>query len=371
VRFVTPLHLALSAAALLLGACSDTDASFEPSATAESPADTEPLAATAAAGHWTSAYAFADRPTASSYSPSSTLSYNRSGQRITITRPAGTTGRYVVTFTGLSAVIGAKSTVHLTGALGDRGYCTPMTGTLVSDKVEVRCFAIGSGSPVNASFHIAVLGKGPHAFAFANQPTATGYAPAAAGTWNVGGSTKVIHVSTGTYSVVFNNLGVYLNGRGGHVQVVAVGATKAYCKAFEGWGGSPNLSVGVQCYSASGTLVDAKFTVLFQLPEAGVAYAYAGLPTFTSYEVSPVWGWNPGTTSVGVTRLSTGTYEVRWPGSSTKSGSYPTVHVTAITADLFDNAQCKAGAGSDYARVECFAANGVRVDAPFTALLGW
>lgn len=294
------------------------------------------------------------------------------GQGITITRPAGTTGRYVVTFTGLSAVIGAKSTVHVTGTLGDPGYCAPMTGTLVSDKVEVRCFRLGSGSPVNAAFHIAVLGKGAaRAFAFANQPTAATYAPAAAGSWNPAGSSRVVRVSTGTYSVVFNNLGLYLTGRGGHVQVGAVGSAKANCKAFQGWGGSPNLSVGVQCYSSSGSLVDAKFTVLFHLPENGMAYAYAGLPTFASYTAEPFWSWNPGTTSVGVTRLGTGTYQVRWPGAGSKSGSYPTVQATAITADLFDNAQCKAGSGYDYAQVECFAANGVRVDAPFTVLLGW
>jgi hypothetical protein len=370
VRLATPLRLALPAAVLLLGACDDTNAPFEPSAPAERPS-TGPVAAALATGPWAAGYTFATRPTASSYRPLDTDSYNRSGQGITITRPAGTTGRYVVTFTGLSAVIGAKSTVQVAGALGDPGYCMPTTGTLVSDKVEVRCFRIGSGTPVNAVFHITVLGKGSaRAFAFANQPAATNYVPASAGSWNPAGTSKVIRYSTGTYSVVFNNLGSQLGGRGGHVQVVAVATAKAYCKGIERWGGSPNLTVGVQCYSPSGTLVDAKFTVLFQLPEAQVAYAYAGLPTWPSYAVDPFWSWNPGTQSVNVSRLGTGQYEVSFPGVGSKDGDYGTVQVTAITADLFDNAQCKAGRGYDFARVECFAANGVRVDVPFTLLLG-
>lgn len=370
-RPVTLLRLALPAA-LLLG-CGDRETALEPATDWESPvaaADPDAPEAALATGRWAAGYTTAGKPTLSTYNPSGDQSYNRSGQRIVITKPAGTTGRYVVTFPGLSAVIGVKSTVHVTAGQDIVGYCASMAGTLVTDKVEVRCYRTGTGAAANATFSIAVLGKGPdRAFAFANQPTAATYAPASAGSSNPAGTMKVVRYSTGNYGVVFANLGTRLSGVSGQEQVQAVGG-KAYCKGIDGWGGNPDVTVGVQCYSAAGTLVDAKFTVLVQLPASKVAYAYISLPTQPSLPLDPHWNWNPSGSAVAFTRLTTGEYSIEWPFADGLIVGYGTVQVTAITGDLFDNSRCTASHGYAYARVKCYAANGVPVDVPFTVLIG-
>src|SRR5262245_30617439 len=64
--------------------------------------------------YWADGYAWSSNTTTPLYSPSPEHSYNRTGGAITIAKPAGTTGRYIVTFSGLSAWLGTKSTVHVT-----------------------------------------------------------------------------------------------------------------------------------------------------------------------------------------------------------------------------------------------------------------
>ena len=80
-------------------------------------------------------------------------------------------------------------------------YCKPVGAFLVRDSVEVRCYRIGTGAAVNTDFQLNVLGKrDDRAFAFANQPTATSYAPASAGSWNPAarpGSTATAWAGTG------------------------------------------------------------------------------------------------------------------------------------------------------------------------------
>ena len=65
--------------------------------------------------HWADGYLVAGDPTTASYGPGPSTSFNRSGGPITITKPAGTTGRYIVTFSGLSTHLGGRNTVHATG----------------------------------------------------------------------------------------------------------------------------------------------------------------------------------------------------------------------------------------------------------------
>lgn len=265
-RTATAFRLLLVPATLLAAACEDSSSPLEPP-TAPAPGATAETAALAEQ-RWADGYATLDDPKIQLYTPSPETSYNRAGGRITIEQPAGKTGRYIVTFAGLSAALGTKSTVHVSSAYGSTPtHCKPMTGTLVSDKVEVRCLGISSGTPSNSAFSIVVLRKAAgRAFAFAHQPTNGSYAPAGSGSYNPAGTIRINRSTTGNYQVVFTKLGAQLGSRGGHVQVNAVASGKAWCKTAEEWGGSPNLSLLVQCYTTGGVPVDAKFTVLFQLP---------------------------------------------------------------------------------------------------------
>ena len=122
------------AAALLAIACEDSPLAPEP----EDVQPTSPAGDVIGAssdGRWADGYVRASNPTSTKYTPSASHSYNRAGGPITITRPAGTTGRYVVTFSGLSAKLASSSTVKVTGFGSDTSYCKPVTGYLVSDKV--------------------------------------------------------------------------------------------------------------------------------------------------------------------------------------------------------------------------------------------
>ena len=125
---------------------------------------------------WADGYVLADKPTTTSYTPLASASLNWAGGPLRITRPDGTTGRYVVTFTGLSSALGAKNTVRATGYGGGNAYCKTVMGYLVSDKVEVRCYQGGTGTPVNTRFTLLVsrgLPTGPSPSATSRPPPNT------------------------------------------------------------------------------------------------------------------------------------------------------------------------------------------------------
>jgi hypothetical protein len=367
-RIATSIRLLLAPAALLAAACDDADAPLEPPAAAdEAPLSQEP--ATLATGRWADGYLLADQPTHASYSPNSGFAYSRSGGGITITKPAGTTGRYVAIFSGLSAVIGTKSTVHVTGYGYDDTYCKPVGGYLVSDKVEVRCYMMDSGTPTNSGFSLVVLGKtAGRASAFAHQPTATNYAPATAGSWNPAGTTKVIRSGVGQYEVVFGNLGSATSTNGGQVQVTAVGTGKAHCK-MGNLSEAANVHVYVRCYTPAGAAVDAKFNVLFQVPAAHLAYALANEPTTREYSPDPFWSSNPAGGAIYAYRYDIGEYEIHWAYVDPAIIDYGNVQVTAFgTGD----AHCKVVPyiGSTGFRVRCFGPNHTPADTWFAVLWG-
>jgi hypothetical protein len=354
---------------LLAAACENGDSPLEPSLPPEAaPAVAEPAAIET--GRWADGYVLADSPALASYTPPSASSYNRGGGAIRIQRVSGTTGRYILTFTGLSAVLGTRSTVQVTAH--DAVFptrCKPVNGHLVSDKVEVRCY-LHDGTPVNTRFGLVVLGKSSaRAFAFGHLPAEPSYAPKGAGSWNPAGSTRVVRHGIGFYEVTFNNLGSRLtSSHGGHVQVGAAGMGKAYCKIVDEWAGSPNLKVRVQCYAATGAPADAKFTVLFHLPAPHLAYGYSSQTGSSSGD--PFWTWNP-TIKSGMTfnRYDAGQYNVNWANVDPEIIGTGTAHVTAV--GIYDNGSCMIGTISPTgAQISCFAANGVLADVPFTVLLG-
>ena len=371
-RTTTARHRSLLAGLILLiAACDGGDSALEPSTAPEPAPEAAPASPAGAVGtYWADGYVFAHDYLAKSYTPSSASAFNRSGGAITITRPVGTTGRYVVRFSGLSTLLGSRNTIHVTSHGDGVTYCKPMSGALATDKVEVRCFKAGSGAAVNGTFSLLVLGRtAVRAYAFANQPTAASYGAPSTGSYNPAGTTTITRQGVGTYRVVFNSFGSRLAGKGGHPQVNAVASGGAYCKLIDEWSGSPNLVVSVQCYSAAGAQVDAKFSLLFLLPAPRLGYTYANLPTLTQYAGDPYWSTNPDGGSVIITRISKGVFDVAWPGAIDDFNYYGNIQVTAV--GLYDNAQCKiATTYVARAAVKCFAANGALVDVPFTVMLG-
>jgi hypothetical protein len=373
-RAITSLRLLVPATALFAVACDDSSNPIGPEATpiaeAEAPASeaiTGPLEDFA---YWADGYLMAANVDGAVV-PVSAASFNRSGGAISVTKVAGTTGRYVARFRNLTTLLGGKSTLHVTAADGKTGgnYCKPVGGLLVRDSVEVRCYRVATGSAVNTAFSLDVLGKrDDRAFAFANQPTATNYAPASAGSSNPAGPTRIYRDGVGMYRVVFTGMGARLTaGVGGHVQVNAVGANKVHC-IMDQWGGSPDLVVTVACYSPAGARADAKFTTLFTPPAAHLAYVWADQPTLSSYNPNSTYSSNPVGGAVTITRTGVGAYTVRWIGIDAEIRDYGNVQVTAWG---FNNAQCKmAGYTVDAVSVECYGANGAPMDTYYVVLLG-
>jgi hypothetical protein len=376
-RAATLLRLLLLPAALPAAACDDSGFPQEPTVEDGVPTREDAPTRQAASGligsatHWADGYLELHGDGISGDIPASGYSFNRAGRgTMSVAKPAGTTGRYIATFTGLSAYLGGRSTVHVIG-FGNYGTaCKPAAAYLVNDAVEVRCFAIATGLPVNSEFSLLVTRNyADLAFAYAQQPTASSYTPAAAGSWNPAGTSTVTRSGMGSYRVTFNNLGAQLPPNvGGHVQVNAVGTSNTYCNVYN-WetGGSPNLSVDVRCFTRTGAAADAKFTVLFLLPSEHLAYGWADKPTTASYSPLASYTLNPAGTLVTIGRGGAGFYEIGWSGADGYIFDEGNTQATAYGS----NAQCKVtGNTPSGAIVRCYAPNGTLADSRFTVLLG-
>jgi hypothetical protein len=364
-----PFRLLLPALGLLAGACDDSKTPLEPLvAREEAPAASAEVTALPS-GRWAAGYLLSLDPLGTLRTPPSNASYNAAGGPITVQQPVGTTGRYVVTFTGLSAAVGGKNTVQVSGYGSDNTFCKAMAGALAADKVEVRCYRTANGSLVNAGFSLAVVAGGAdRAFAFANQPTATAsYTAANAGTWNPVGSTVVQRASVGLYRVTFKKLST--TSHGGNVQVHAVSSGKAHCKLAY-YDAGVDLNLTVQCYLPTGNPVDAKFNVLVQRPNANVAYTFAEQADLDGqYGPQPYWSHNPAKGPTLVWRRSKGVYEVFW----TDFDPYVIDRGNVQVMDFGENnyGHCKPFAiGAISVAVRCFAPNGTLADIPFMVLLG-
>jgi hypothetical protein len=363
-RTATSLRLLLIPAALLAAACEESSSPLEPPATP--PQQDSPQVV--AEARWADGYLRITDPLSTGYSPAANFSFNRAGGAITITRPAGTTGRYIATFGGLSALLAGRSAVHVTGYGTGNTYCKLVTSYLASDKVEVRCFKGGNGTPVNANFTLLVTGAmGDRGFAYAHQPTATGYAPDAQGSWNPAGTMEVTRFRKGEYEVVFTNLRP-LELLLGHAQVTAVGSGQARCTLGE-WGGEPDLYVQVSCHTPAGALVDSKFGVLFARPADHLAYAFADQPTTASYTPPAFGAWNPTGSGISISRSGVGKYSVRWIGADPRILGRGNVQVTAV--EFGTGTHCKVtGQGTESAEVRCYRPNGTLVDSQYSLMLG-
>jgi hypothetical protein len=376
-----PLALALAALAAL-SACADQPNPAEPQGppTADGGAARQDLGSGLGnPTHWADGYLTADDPTQASYPVSPFTSFNRAarfGGAITITRPAGTTGRYVATFPSLSSYLGGRSTVHVSGYSGDFNaaedtYCKPVGAYLVRDQVEVRCFKVSTGLPTNARFKLLVTRNySDLAFAYAHRETSTNYAPSSQGSWNPAGTSSVVRSGVGQYRVTFNNLAALLApGVGGHVQVNAVGTSNAHCSTSTWYtNGTPNLSVDVRCFATpTGAPVDRRFTVLFVLPARHLAYAWADNPSVASYSPLAYYSSNPTNGPITITRSGVGSYKVDWAYLGSELFEGGNAQVTAYGG----NTLCKITSYSTTgAYVQCFAPNGTPADSRFSVLRG-
>ena len=379
----------LASGAILAAACGDTPSPQEPRAASpqvtaardgreRAPARRDAAALLSDRAHWADGYLLASNPLTPFYLPSSAVAFNRSGGPVAITKPDGTTGRYVATFTGLSDLLGGRSTVHVTGypvntAATDDTYCKPTGASVLGGKVEVRCFKASTGLPANANFSLLVTRAYPDlAFAYAHLATSANYAPSSQGSWNPAGASRVTRTGVGQYRVTFSGLAAQLpQGVYGHVQVNAVGTSNAYCNAYN-WGtnGATDVLVDVRCFEApTGAPVDRRFTVLFLVPSEHLAYAWADKPAANEYSPSALYSSNPAGGFITIGRRGVGDYTVEWAFVDLEIFGYGNAQVTAFGANTRCSVKYLPLAGTSV-RVQCFAPNGSPVDSRFSVVLG-
>jgi hypothetical protein len=150
------------------------------------------------------AYALADKPTTSSYSPDQNYSYNSATGDITISRTG--VGMYHVTFPNQQTPTGSSETILVSSYGSTNGYCrlgaswTSLgTGPLPGLTANVNCFAF-LGAPNDDQFTILLLGEAalPGRFAFAR------FAPPAPTTsYNSSGQPVTVNGTFGSYQMRF------------------------------------------------------------------------------------------------------------------------------------------------------------------------
>ena len=289
-------------------------------------------------------------------------SLNPSGGSITSVHLA--TGQYTVTFP--NSGIGSGWSVLATGyGNDDTNYCN--VAGWDSNVVSVNCFNPFGGPSDTDNFTVLAISNQNDkqiAYTFANLPTTASYTPAAAYSYNPGGTTTVSRSGKGVYSVFFNGL----NGSGGTVQINAYGSS-ANCNSA-GWGGS--LQAIVKCYDPAGNPVDSKFVIAVVpagVSPTGLAYSLANQDSAASYTPAVSSTYNPTGKPVGIVRKSIGQYEVTFAGLNAAHVPGGNLRVTANVS----TARCKVGwtfneASSLIAKVYCFDIAGNPVDAEYQVL---
>ncbi len=132
----------------------------------------------------------------------------------------------------------------------------------------------GSADPATAVATSDSLAYRPMGFA---RITDTGAVAIAFDSASTSPAPVTVSHSTGNYSVAFAGLAAasLTDATGGDVQLTAEGTSNVRCRVLS-WGGSPDLTVSVQCNQPGGALADSGFTVLFYRDTMPVTVTVSG-----------------------------------------------------------------------------------------------
>ena len=194
----------------------------------------------------------------------------------------------------------------------------------------------------------------------ANQPTTAFYTPSLGYQYNsTGWANLVYRLGVGQYRAYLPDMGLGM----GIVHVAAYGGN--HTCSVNGWPMSDTvlsdhtLEVNIRCFSASGTAVDGRFTMLFYKEARGAAWTGAYLWSDKSYAgpYAPGLQWNSKGLHNTVEHLGTGSYQVRLPGMNLPGGT------VLVTAYGMGGGRCKVAgwslSGNDtLVNVRCFDRSG-------------
>jgi hypothetical protein len=219
------------------------------------------------------AYARADQPHASSYTPSLSYQHNSAGGPITVARSAP--GQYTVVMPG-QALVGGTVKVS---ALGNGPQACKVAGwgpNGSEEDVYVHCYS--KGTLADSKFTVTFSTVGDllgitnwiltSAAVWADQPSAAAtYHPQSQ--YNLSnvdgpGANTVTRLSTGQYRVHFPHGGA----TGGVPQVTAYGTSAKRCvlTGYSTGSTSNQVDLYVSCFTARGHLADSQFTAQWATP---------------------------------------------------------------------------------------------------------
>ncbi len=266
------------------------------------------------------------------YTPPAVDQGNSSGGTNTVTYLG--TGRYHVTMSGVGATGGAVNVTPLGsaarlcnmsgwGAVGADEYayvqCSKLNGALAASRFVVT-FLAASGDAGNLAYLLL------------DSPTATNSTPDATWSYNSTGGINTAHrISVGRYVFTLPNVGSYhgnvivtayyrLGQRADPTTPDTATTYMSICSAV-GWGGSPNLSVTVDCDDPSGAPIDTAVNLIYTL-DAGlkgfggqrVAYLWANEKSAATYTPDTNYQYAAAGASAQITRQGPGRYTVTLPG---------------------------------------------------------
>lgn len=328
------------------------------------------------------AYALADQPGASAYSPATSTSFNSSGGAITVTR--ADTGIYTVTFAGLGRPPGGRDNVQVSAVGTAPVYCKAKAwdGTSADLVVNILCLNKAAAT-VDSKFTILAIGarafggSTPLGFLLSNGDTiAVNLDTAATAHNSAGGQVQVGHVSTGMFATAWIGLGAQSGGASGPVgfMVTGSGNTARRCQldAYD----LANAGTGITCRGAGGGLQDAAFSALWFTrgrPGLRYGYAWANNPSnATGYAPQREVSSSSSGGAITAKRTATGTYQIVFAGLAHAAGASEGVIVSSFgtgatycTLVSWGN----SGASDLVANVECWDTSDNLADSLFLILI--
>jgi hypothetical protein len=278
-------------------------------------------------------YAWADQPTAATYTPSPNYAYNARGGAITITRSG--VGQYDVHFDALSSFPqGGTETVVASTYGSSTIQCTPTSWVNLAFPrklvAHVECIDMRDGARADSRFTILTVGSitlpPRSAFAFANRPLALSYTPDSAFSYTTGTTPmQITHNSfPGDYNVQLGTGGP----RSGYI--VSSHQARRICKIGQ-W--IVRIGPRVRCFDRDGNSVDATFQVL----EIGrnrqgrrLGYAAANRLTDAVYTPDTLHSYNSSGGLIESRRVGTGRYQIEFHGLGTLTSRTETVLLNAF-----------------------------------------
>ncbi|MEM1117417.1 MAG: T9SS type A sorting domain-containing protein [Bacteroidota bacterium] len=335
------------------------------------------------------AYVWGNQPTAASYTPSPTFSYNVSGEANTATRTD--VGRYTITLNGIPDLRnGNRGNVQIS-SYGSNAVC--VTGGWDSDPRQIRviCRDPATDTPVDSRYTVLYTrasGASPDvAYTFPNRTDGSSHTPNTLVSNTPGGGTISAYTLGSASEIAVIEFPGFststANDDSGHLQLTAGGTTSTGGAARCSAGGFTTFTNGVLatntfCAGANAAPLFARYSALYLRAgssNGGPAFAYvhANNATAASYTPSSNRTFSQNGGAVRPARTGTGVYTMTFEGLGGRGVSGGHAQVTAFSQTGGYCTIRSWGSGTDdvLVNVDCFDASGAPADQEYLLLFSW